>query len=129
MVENHDDAGGPEGGKDGGDGEQDGSGLACGIATEAEIALPPELIHNDRVQDEEDGAGNQIHGEAVDPDEDVVHGGTDVVLSPDVGPPVIGNAGQEASDIDTDNDFPGAGWVGDSVVFQWVADGDIPVNG
>lgn len=46
VVENHDDTGGPEGGKDGGDGEQDGSGLPCGIATEAEVALPPELVDN-----------------------------------------------------------------------------------
>lgn len=47
VVENHDDAGGPEGSKDRGDGKQDGSGLARGIATEAEITLSPKLVHND----------------------------------------------------------------------------------
>lgn len=47
VIENHDDAGGPEGGKDGGDGEQDGSGLPRGIATKAEVALPPELVDDD----------------------------------------------------------------------------------
>lgn len=47
MVENHDDAGGPEGSKDGGDGEQDGGGLPRGIATKAEVALPPELVDDD----------------------------------------------------------------------------------
>lgn len=47
VVENHDDAGGPQCGKDGGNGEQDGSGFPCGVATETEIALPSELVHDD----------------------------------------------------------------------------------
>lgn len=128
VVEDHDDAGGPERGKDGGDGEQDGSGLPRGIATEAEIALSPKLVHNDGVQDEEDGAGHQVHGEAVDPDKDVMHGGADVVFGPDVRPPVVGDTGQEAGDVNTQNDFTGPGWVGNCVVFEWVTDGNIPVN-
>lgn len=37
VVEDHDDAWGPEGGKDGGDGEQDGSGFPRGVATEAKV--------------------------------------------------------------------------------------------
>ena len=48
-----------------------------------------------------------------------MHGGADVVFSPDVGPPVVGDAGQEAGDVNTYNDFPGAGWVGDRVVLEW----------
>ena len=47
VVEDHDDAWGPERGKDGGDGKQDGSGLPRGVAAEAKSALPPELVHND----------------------------------------------------------------------------------
>lgn len=47
VVENHDDAGGPERGKDRGYGEQDGGGFPGGVATEAKIALPPELVHDD----------------------------------------------------------------------------------
>lgn len=47
VVENHDDAGGPECGKDGGNGEQDGSSFPCGVATKAKIAFPPEFVHND----------------------------------------------------------------------------------
>lgn len=47
VVEDHDDTWGPECGKDGGNGKQDGSGFPCGVATEAKIALPPELVYND----------------------------------------------------------------------------------
>lgn len=65
----------------------------------------------------------------MNPDKDVMHGGADVVFSPDIGPPVVGDAGQEAGDVHTDNDFSGPGWVGDRVVLERVADGDIPVDG
>lgn len=56
----------------------------------------------------------------MDPDKDMMHGGTDVVFSPDVRPPVVGDASQEAGNINTQNDFPGPGWVGNCVVFEWV---------
>lgn len=128
VVEDHDDAWGPEGGKDGGDGKQDGSGFPCGVATEAKIALPPELVHNDGVQDEEDGTGYQVHSEAVNPDKDMMHGRADVVFSPEVGPPVVGDTGQEAGDVNTYDDFPGSGWVGERVVLERVAYCNIPVN-
>lgn len=129
VIEDHDDARGPEGGKDGGNGEQDGGGFPCRVATEAEIALPPEFVHDDGVQDEEDGAGHQVDGEAVNPDEHVMQGSADVVFGPDVGPPVVGNAGQEAGGVDADDDFPSAGWVGDSVILEGVTHSDVAVNG
>lgn len=65
----------------------------------------------------------------MNPDQDVVHRGAVVVFSPDVGPPVVGDAGEEAGDVDTDDDFPGAGRVGDRVVLERVADGDVPIDG
>lgn len=65
----------------------------------------------------------------MNPDKDMMHRGTYVVFSPDIGPPVVGDAGQEAGDVNTYNDFSGAGWVGDCVVLERVADGNIPVNG
>lgn len=64
----------------------------------------------------------------MDPDKDMMHGGAGVVFSPDVRPPVVGDAGQEAGDVNTHNDFSGPGWVGNGVVFEWVTDGDISVN-
>lgn len=128
VIEDHDDAGRPKGGENGGDSEQYGSGFACGVAPETKIALPPKLVHNDGIQDEEDGTGHQIHCEAVDPDQDMMQRGADVVFSPDVGPPVVGYAGQEAGDVNTDNDLAGTGWVRDRVVFERVTDSNIPVN-
>ena len=64
----------------------------------------------------------------MNPDKDMMHGGADVVFSPEVGPPVVGDTGQEAGDINTYDDFPGAGWVGERVVLERVTYCNIPVN-
>lgn len=99
MVEDHDDAWGPEGAEDGGDGEQDGSGFPCGVATEALKLLFLLSLYTMIESDEEDGTGYLAHSEAVNPDKDMMHGGADVVFSPEVGPPVVGDTGQEAGDV------------------------------
>lgn len=93
VVKDHDNPRGPEDGENGGDGKQDGGGLPGGVASQAEVALLPKLVNDDGVQDEENGAGHQIDGEAVDPDEDVVNKSTCVVFLPDVRPPIVWDAG------------------------------------
>lgn len=129
MIQYHDYSWRPQYGKDRSYSKQNGCCFPRGVPSQAEIALPPQLVHDDGIQDEEDGAGHQVHGEAVDPDEDMVHGGADVVFNPNVGPPVVGDAGEEAGDVDTDNDLAGAGGVGDHVVLEGVAHGNVPVDG
>lgn len=128
VVKDHDNPRGPEDGENGGDDKQDGGGFPGGIASQPEVALLSKPVDDDGVQDEEDGAGDQIDGEAVDPDEDVVNKRTCVVFLPDVRPPVIWDAGQKANNINTHNDFAGASGIGNHVVFEGMTDGDVPVD-
>lgn len=129
MIQYHDYSWRPQYGKNRSYSKQNGSCFPCGVPSQAEIALPPQLVHDDGIEDEEDGAGHQVHREAVHPDEHVVHGRADVVFNPNVGPPVVGDAGHKAGDVDADDDFAGASGVGDRVVPEGVAHGNVPVDG
>lgn len=55
--------------------------------------------------------------------------GVVVVFSLDVGLLVVGDVGEEVGDVDIDDDFSGAGRVGDRVVFERVVDGDVSIDG
>lgn len=129
VIQYHDYSWRPQYGKNRSYSKQNGCCFPRGVPSQAEIALSPQLVHDDGIEDEEDGAGHQVHGEAVDPDEDVVHGRADVVLAPNVGPPVVGDAGQKAGDVDAHDDLAGASGVGDGVVLEGVAHSDVPVDG
>lgn len=129
VIQYHDYSWRPQYGENRSYSKQNGCCFPRGVPSQAEIALSPQLVHDDGIEDEEDGAGHQVHGEAVDPDEDVVHGRADVVLAPNVGPPVVGDAGQKAGDVDAHNDLAGASGVGDGVVLEGVAHSDVPVDG
>lgn len=129
VIQYHDYSWRPQYGENRSYSKQNGCCFPRGVPSQAEIALSPQLVHDDGIEDEEDGAGHQVHGEAVDPDEDVVHGRADVVLAPNVGPPVVGDAGQKAGDVDAHNDLAGASRVGDGVVLEGVAHSDVPVDG
>lgn len=74
-------------------------------------------------------AGHQVNCKAVDPDEDVMHWCAYVVFNPNVGPPVVGNAGQKAGDVDTYNDFSSASRVGDCMILKRMAHSYIPIDG
>lgn len=69
MVKDHDGAWCPEDSKHGSDGEQDGGGLARGVAAQAEAAATAlELPDDHCIEGEEDGAGEEIDSRAVHPD-------------------------------------------------------------
>lgn len=51
-----------------------------------------------------------------------------VVFFPNIGPPIIRNAGQEANDVDADDDFSSTCRVRNHVIFERVADRDVPVD-
>lgn len=143
MVEDHEGARRPQDGKDGGDGQEDGGGLAGRVATETEAtAAPAQLAHNDSVEGEEDGAGEEIDGGTVGPHQDVLGHGSPVALSspttttvhpcqavPQLRPPVIRSCREQAANIHGKYHLSRARRVGHGVVAQWMANGDISVDG
>ena len=73
VVEDDGGARRPECGERRRDDQQDGRGLARGVAAEAEaVASPAELVDDGGVEGEEDGAGEQVHGPAVSPHQHVL---------------------------------------------------------
>lgn len=148
VVEDHEGAWRPQNGKNGGDGEEDGGGLAGGVATQTEAAAAPaQLADDDGIQGEEDSAGEEIDSGTVSPHQDMLGHGSPVALSsstssfsstttghpmqavPQLRPPIIRSCREQAPDIHGKYHPPCAGRVGHRVVAQRVANSDVAVDG
>ncbi len=147
VVEDHEGTGGPQNSKNGGDGEENGSGLAGGVAAETEAAAASaQLPNNDGVEGEEDSAGEEVNGGTVGPHQHMLGHGSPVTLFssssssssttshprqavPQLRPPVIRSCREQAPDIHSKYHSSCAGWVGDRMVAQRVANSDVAVNG
>lgn len=141
MVEDHEGAWCPQNGKDGGDGEENGGGLAGRVAAQTETAATSaQLTNDDSVEGEEDGAGEEVDGGTVGPHQDMLGHGSPAALSsattahprkavPQLGPPVIRGCREQAPNIHSKYHPSCAGWVGDRMVAQRVANSNVTVNG
>lgn len=73
VVEDHKGARRPQNGKNGGNGEENGGGFAGGVAAQTEAAAASaELAHDDGIEGEEDGAWEEVDGDAVSPHQDLL---------------------------------------------------------
>lgn len=146
MVEDHERAWRPQNRKNGRDGEENGGGLAGGVAAETEAAAASaQLPNDDGVEREEDRAGEEVDGGTVGPHQNVLSRRSSVALPssaaaattaakprqtvPQLRPPVIRGCGEQASDVHSKYHPARAGWIRDGVVAKGVADGDVAVNG
>lgn len=142
VVEDHEGARRPQNGKNGGDGEENGGGFAGGIAAQTEAAAASaQLAHDDGVEGEEDGAREEVDGDAVGPHQDLL-GNSPVAFActastfarareavPQLRPPVIRNCRQQTADVHHQDHSPRAGWVGHGVIAQRVANSNVAIDG
>lgn len=142
VVEDHEGARRPQNGKNGGDGEEDGGGFAGGIATQTEAAAASaQLAHDDGIEGEEDGAREEVDGDAVGPHQDLLGNGPVALAStastfahareavPQLGPPVVGRCRQQTAEVHHKYHSPCAAWVGHCVIAQRVANSDVAIDG
>lgn len=143
MVEDHKGARRPQNSKNGGDGEENSGGFAGGIAAQTEAAAASaELAYDDGIEGEEDGAWEEVDGDAVSPHEDLLGNSPPVAFAcatstfahareavPQLGPPVIRCCRQQTPNVHDEYHSPCAGWVRHSVIAQRVANGDVAIDG
>lgn len=143
VVEDHEGARRPQNGKNGGDGEEDGGGFAGGIAAQTEAAAASaELAYDDGVEGKEDGAREEVDGDAMSPHEDLLGNSPPVAAAcapsafarareavPQLRPPVIRRRGQQTPDVHHEYHFTRAGGVRHRVIAQRVANGDVAIDG
>lgn len=146
VVEDHEGARRPQNGKNGGDGEENGGGFAGGIAAQTEAAAASaQLAHDDGVEGEEDGAREEVDGDAVGPHQDLLGDRPAAFASasasaastfthareavPQLRPPVIRRSRQQTPDVHHQYHPPCAGWVGHRVIAQRVANSDVAIDG
>lgn len=142
VVEDHEGARRPQNGKNRGDGEENGGGFAGGIASQTEaVAAPTKLAYDDGIEGEEDGAWEEVDGDAVGPHQDLL-GNSRVAFAcatstfahareavPQLRPPVIRSCRQQTPDVHNEYHSPRAGWVGHCVIAQRVANSDVAIDG
>lgn len=142
VVEDHEGARRPQNGKNGGDGEENGGGFAGGIAAQTEAAAAStQLAHDDGIEGEEDGAREEVDGDAVGPHQDLL-GNSPAAFArtastfahareavPQLRPPVIRRCRQQTPDVHDEYHSPRARWVGHCVVAQRVTNGDVAIDG
>ncbi len=137
VVKDHEGAWRPKHSENWGDDQQDGSGFSSGVATQTEAATAAtELAYDDGIEWEENGAGEQVNCCTVDPNQHMLACAATPATSarsrqpvPQLRPPVIRDAGDQAASIHRQDHFASSGWVGDGVVAQRMAHGDVAVHG
>lgn len=146
VVKDHEGARRPQDSEDGGDGKENGSGLAGRIAAQAEATAPSaQLSHNDGIEGEEDGAGEEVDSGTVGPHQDMLGHGSPVTPSssscsssitahtrqavPQLRPPVIRRRREQAPNIHSKYHSSCAGRIGHRMVAKRVANSDVTVDG
>lgn len=137
MVKDHKRTRRPQHGEHWGDCQQDGRGLSSWVPSKTEAATAAaELAYDDGIEREENRAGEQINGGTVDPYQYVLScaaAAAAVARSrhpvPQLRPPVIRDAGDQAANVHCQDHFASSGWVGYGVVAQRMANGDVAIHG